>query len=266
MSLPVPLPIGSTIQLERRTYPSNHGELLGVADGLALVLVESGELRFAPNRLDGGTAWHVARYAPGTPATPRSVPPGSSATLRSGETLLVDGGVGDFSNVGTQTAVTLVLSATSPDGAPGRFDRAWPATVQSTPAASPAIAPGRLVTATPLISGITINLPTADVAVTIGRAVLPTGGVPAHTVDGAELIAVEAGSLVLVTEGDAAWVHLENSRATALLPNALLSPGDGALVHRHSRVRYASAADTPLELLVVTISPANSVADPSPAH
>jgi hypothetical protein len=250
---------GETLALERRTYPPGEGELL-TSSGFVVVLVEAGELRFVPDRFAGGSARLVDRAAADGTTPPMPVVAGA-AVMEPGDALLVDGaGLGELRNDGATTARALVLAAETSANAPTTWIGAkngMAGTMSPVPggAREPTDQPADAVTVEVIAGGQAIAAPAGQVAVTIDRAVLPTGGIAPHPVGRAELLAVEGGGLALTAGGDGAWVRRGAGGRSILAETAVLGAGQGALVWGAATARYLTASGEPAVLLLVTIAP-----------
>jgi hypothetical protein len=247
VSVTVSNPLRKTVKLERWTYPPGQGEPTTIAHGLAVVVVETGELWVALDPLSTARAWLAGRapIAPSEPLSPLALE--ASATLGAGTAFLVpDGARVTIGNNGNRAASALVLSivatleATSPAGND---------VLVSTPAP-------RIVLSKLLAGGPAVELPLGVATISIGRATLPVGGgVASHPVAGVELLTVESGEVALAASDDAAWVLQGPNGQSVLVESALLTAGEGVLVRQCRTARYRSVADEPLDLLLVTIAP-----------
>jgi quercetin dioxygenase-like cupin family protein len=88
---------------------------------------------------------------------------------------------------------------------------------------------------------------------------------PAHVAAGPELLAVEAGTLEVLTSEGQAWRAQGATRASELEPAAPLAPRAGVVVEPGTVAAFRNAGDAPLVLLVAILMPANlSRATPVP--
>lgn len=239
----------AAVVLERRGYPPGAGERLAPGWGVTAVAVESGALRFAAGA--GG----YARTARG-----EVVGAGAIVDLGPGDALILDGGgAGRLDNVGTAPALALALRIVPfvpVFVGQGAGSGLIVAPVEATPGAKVAV--------TVLAGDPSVALPAAagGLDLALGRIELSAGGLVAvHAVAGAELVAVEEGTLALETAGAPARVLRASSGARLTLDAADLGPGDGATADRVARVRYGGVGTEPAVVLVVRIGPATDASD-----
>jgi hypothetical protein len=175
------------------------------------------------------------------------VAPGEYVKLGPGEGLVV-AGLDTFETRSDDSTTTVALAVTLGIPTPVLF---------GLPTA-PVPPPGVDVT---VLAGGAAHLPTGPVTLGLGRVVLPSAAaLPAHRVTGAELVAVEAGTLSLTVDKGNASFDIASAAPIATLSSAEVTTGHGFLATRDTTVEYRNTSSDSLVLLVVTLTPTESAA------
>ena len=168
--------------------------------------------------------------------------PGKDKTLAAGEGMVVPWpDTFETRNDGPGNAVVLAATLGMPN--PATFGLA------TTPAAPPGVA------VTILAGGWPTELPTGPATLGLGRVTLAAGAeLPQHRVAAAELVAVEAGTLVATVRDGHAWLHPSGASLTAVRGAAEAAAGQGLRADAGAIIGYRNVGSDPLVLLVVTIT------------
>jgi predicted ester cyclase len=241
VTVPIAEPVQQALTLERWTYAPAAAEARETKLGFVVLLVEAGTLTV---RVTPGGAMPVAGGKKGTAGGGQGAPsPGAPEFLGPGDGVVIpQGGRIALRNDGTAPVEVLAVVAAVPEALAPELARGAPAGIAHTV----------------LAGGPLADLLMGAATVAIGRAAFGPGEIfPAHRVEFAELVAVEAGSLALA-DGGGAWV--------SALPNALprrsgegpIPTTGGARVDPGVEVGYFVAGDAPLGIVLVTIAPATA--------
>jgi hypothetical protein len=236
-TFPAASPTRRAVTLERWSYAPGVTEVLATNLAVVVLLVDAGTLTVdvaasaVPLRVIGGGT---------TAGNEREVLPRTSVRLGAGDALVVPQ-VSRIAlrNGGIETAVALVVAAGVP--VPRADAEAGPSTTT----------PG--TTHTVLARGPSTTLPAEQTTVAIGRAVLaPGSGLPAHRVGVAELMAVEAGTLVLDAD-EGAWITEGPGREARHVESGAVPAGGGARADAGTVVEERAGGDAPLVIVAVVL-------------
>jgi predicted ester cyclase len=259
VTAPVERPTRKAVTLERRTYAPDAGETLVTDLGFLVVLVDAGTLRVAPDVRSLAAIRLVPRSRAGTAPGDQTVAPGDAATLGPGDALVIPQLARvALRNDGSVPAVVLAVGTVTPPPQPslvaGGSLGAGPATAAT------------WIDHTVLAGGLPADLPVGEATVAIGRAVLAPGAAfPSHQVGVAEVVAVEAGALVVTAEDGAAWVTSAPPAGTHRADAQTVLAGEGVFVEAGTAAGYRAADGAPLALVVVTFGAVPADATPEPS-
>jgi predicted ester cyclase len=234
-------PADKALSLERWTFAPEATETRMAGHGFIVLLVDAGTLTVQiSSRVDG--ALPVPGGKQGTAGGRHWALPGSPLPLGPGDAVTVPPDVRlTVRNDGTVPAVEFAVVAT---GDVSVTESVMEHVVQPSGIKHEVLASGPMAT-----------LPTGEVTVAIGRVTLaPEAILPPHTVGAVELVAVEAGSMVLA--GGGAWVTALPGAVARRSGEARINAGRGVRTDRGTEVGYVAAGNSPLEIVLVTLTPA----------
>ena len=240
----------AVVEVARVTLPPG-ARLSGlVGPGPELLLLEAGAL----------TARLAARVQPGS--TPDGTTDEGQVSLRPGDLLVVPTGAPfAIENHGRVPAVVLEV-ALRPTAERSPENEGVDAPALGLAALNPGVAVQRLA------HGFTADLPAGPATVVATRLTLaPGAGIASHAVDGAELLAVEAGTLgIAVSAGDGKLTRATG--ADRLIPpttpasgdggtvrDGALAAGEGAFLRTGARYAARNTGTEPVVLVVVRVVP-----------
>jgi hypothetical protein len=235
-----------SVTLERWTFASNAMTVPRSDIAVVALVVEAGALTVDvdPTSRESSTRLVGMMETRGERREEQVWPQGNTTVLGPGDGLVVtEGGRTVLHNPGMVPAVTLVVTV----DAPVRPSRAEAGPVPTT------TLPG--VEQTVLAGGFTVMAPAPGVTVAFGRAVLAPGtSLPTHRVNATELIAVETGALTMTADENGAWIDPGEGVAGGWANAAEISAGGSAVAEEESVVGYRAEGETPVSVLLVTIS------------
>ena len=184
----------------------------------------------------------------GNAGPPEAVATGRETALAPGDLLLVPAGTWATTRNDGGAAATVLTIALRQSGGAGGVPPASMLPV-ATPAATPAAG------ATDLTGDLLTKLPGGPAVLGLGRATLAAGGTLPVAARGAALLAVEAGRLNVATTAGTVWRRHGADGTLATTGRRLLAVGDAAFVEPGASAEVRNAGDSPLVLLVVTLTP-----------
>jgi hypothetical protein len=242
VAVPVAQDTRRSVTFERWSYAPGSVETRTTDHAFVVLLVDAGELTV--DLMSADWLGHATLITGGGVPTgeERSVTPGSTVRIRPGDALIVtDGSRFVVRNEGAAPAVALVVATAVLSRSGGEAGPAPPA-----PAG---------VDHAVLAGGFTAGLPEGSATVSIGRAVLAPGtGFPPHLVGVEELGEVESGALAVTAAVGGVWVKSGPGASNERAGTAPISSGSGVLAEAGAVVGYLAASDTPLTIVLVTIS------------
>jgi hypothetical protein len=230
--LDLPLPSARVATVQRLSFEPAASLSAPAVDGPRVLAVEAGALAVA-----------AAGIVPSGDAQS-----GDAANLAAGEWLVLPTGAAyEARNAGREPAVLLEVLATASTALPGKAD-------------------GRAegVTTPVLAGGLLTPVPTGQATLMTGRLTLaPGAGLAWSGPVGVTMLAVEAGTLELATEGAPAWVRSAPDGSGESRRSTTLAAGDGARVGTGTGAELRNAGEEPVAVTVVTLLVPAAEAPPS---
>ena len=230
-----------SVTLSRITRVTGGSMVYRAIAGPEAIYLESGQL--AVDVAPGGAAW---RPPPGGAGDPAMVQAGSATTLTPGELILLPKGTRVTIRSSDGAPITfLVIALRTPDGS---TTSGW------AEAAMAAASPGYLTTID-LAEFPLVALPSGPAVLGLGRATIAPGATFAVASPGVARVAVESGRVSLASSAGTVWSRHGADGWVTTARDRILGAGDAIVFQPGASGELRNADDTPLVLLVVTITP-----------